>query len=75
MHISPLQNSSVRPAFIYSNDPTVNDHWSFFKRALTYNVSNSVGVVLVPSAIAAAQAKLCWTSAMSGHASCSHRAP
>lgn len=63
-----LQNSSVRPSFLYSNNPVVNDHWSWFKRALTYNVS-SVGIVLVSNDLEAAQAMLCSTSAILGPAS------
>eukprot|EP00891_Asterochloris_glomerata_P009395 jgi/Astpho2/9395/Aster-01660 len=35
------QNSSVRPSFLYSNNPVVNDRWSWFKRALTYNADGN----------------------------------
>ena len=61
-----LQNTSVRPSFLYSNNPVVNDHWSWFKRALTYNVS-SVGVELPQCH--SRQALLCLMSSSLGHAS------
>lgn len=33
-------NSSVRPAYIYPNNPTINDPWSFYKRTLTFQASH-----------------------------------
>ena len=33
-------NSSVRPAYIQSVDPTISDIWSYYKRALTFQVGN-----------------------------------
>ena len=32
-------NSSVRPAYIVPNNPTISDPWSFYKRTLTFQAS------------------------------------
>lgn len=32
-------NTSVRPAYIQSNDPTINDIWSYYRRVFTFQVS------------------------------------
>ena len=39
-------NSSVRPAYIYPNNPTINDPWSFYKRTLTFQASHLLCISL-----------------------------